>query len=485
MRSSHPAEPVESSTSTSDNPRRWQLRGYLSSRARRLVAGVATTVLTRGIGILVPLMLVPVTLDYLGPNLYGLWMAVAALTGMAAFADLGLGNSLMTKLAPCYATGDTRGARRYVSNAYLSLGVLAGVACAVLWSSAGIVPWSSIFNADGSAAATEARSMALACVSAFVINVPLSLINRVQYAYQQIAQSNAWQAAGSLLALPLTFGAVHLHLAPYAVVAASVFAPVLMNAANTLWFFQRQMRELRPAITCVDRATARNLLQLSGLFLALTIVMSVANSMDTLVITHALGLASVTAFAVPARLFAQLGLLVSVVNLPFWTANADALARGETAWVRRAAHRMIVVSVLMATATSLVLVCVGDRLLSMWLGTSLGTDQWLLSGLAVWWVLLAAISPCFMVQNAAGVVRPQLLGWSLYLAASIPVKWYAARHFGLPAVPYAGALIYLITVLPAALRGYRRALAGAASADVEPTRKEMADDGYGAAARVS
>jgi O-antigen/teichoic acid export membrane protein len=389
MRSAHPTEPANNPHHQLQQDDAWDSqhehregnglgvhpprRSVLSARTKRLAAGVLATVLTRGVGILVPLLLIPATLGYLGADLYGLWMAVAALTGMAAFADLGLGNSLMTKLAPCYSIGDTHAARRYISSAYLTLGGMAGTACALLWLTAGLVPWASVFNAEGTATAADARAMALVCLTAFIVNVPLSLINRLQYAYQQIAQSNAWQAVGSLATMPLTFGAIWAGLPAVAVVAATVVGPLLVNAVNSICFFCRQMPALLPSVSRVDRATSRELLQLSGMFLTLTIVMSVANSMDTLVISHALGLASVTAFAVPARLFAQLGLLVSVVNLPLWSANADALAQGQTAWVRRVARRMTLASLAMAVVTSVGLVCVGDRLLSTWLGVSMET----------------------------------------------------------------------------------------------------------------
>ena len=68
--------------------------------------------------------------------------------------------------------------------------------------------------------------------------------------------------------------------------------------------------------------------------------MALAMNADYLVIAHVLGPESVTTFSVPARLFAQLGLLVSLVNLPLWPANGEALARGDVAWVRRITARM-------------------------------------------------------------------------------------------------------------------------------------------------
>ncbi|WP_405111349.1 oligosaccharide flippase family protein [Micromonospora sp. NBC_01405] len=427
-------------------------------RTRRLVTGVCTAVLSRLAGFVVPIVLVPVTLPYLGTDLYGLWMAVAALAGMAAFADLGLGSGLMTKLAPCQAAGDHELARRYVSSAYLTLSVLAVALCGVLWLIADAVPWASVFNTTGQITPGQARTIALTCLTAFVLNVPLSLIVRVQYACQQVGRSNLWQAGAGLVGLLVVLGIVRAGLPPVAIIVASAAAPLVVNLLNSLWFFWRDGSRIRPRLRCVDPRAARELLSLSGLFFVVTVVTSVATSVDTLIVAHALGLSAVAAYVVPAKLLAQLGQLVVLVNVPLWPANGDALARGQLAWVRRITRRMTVVSVLATLLPTVVLAFAGQRLLDAWLPVPIGADPWLLAGLGGWWVVQAALSPRFMVQNAAGVVTPQLVGWAVFAVLSLVGKWYGASWFGLWAVPWVAVGGFALTVVPAALYGYRKAL---------------------------
>ncbi|WP_239311549.1 oligosaccharide flippase family protein [Plantactinospora mayteni] len=405
-------------------------------------------------------MLIPITLSYLGADLFGLWMVVTALTGMVAFADLGLGNGLMTKLAACCSIGDPERARCYISNAYVLLTAIAVGLCGLLWPLSALVPWPSVFNVTGSATPSDARHITLVCLTAFILNVPLSLVIRVQYAYQQVTQSNLWQAAGSALSVPLVLGATTAELSPIAVVAGTVAGPVVVNVVNSIWIYAVRMPELAPRIRYVEPGAARELFRLSGLFLALTIVMSLATNADMLIVAHALDLHSVTAYAVPARVCAVLGLLVSLLNVPMWPASGDALTQGHLDWIRRTTRRLTILSALSVFLASVLLVCGGPILVSFGIrGVSVGADRWLFVGLAAWWMLLAAISPRFMVQNAAGVVWPQLLGWTLYLVLSVVTKWYGLGHLGVTAVPYIGVAIYGLTVLPAALYGYRKAVA--------------------------
>ncbi|WP_406076519.1 lipopolysaccharide biosynthesis protein [Micromonospora sp. NBC_00858] len=426
------------------------------SRGRRLLSWIATAALSRVVSALVPLTLLPVTLSYLGTDLYGLWAAVLAVTGMVAFADLGVGLGLMTRLAPCRVDGDTDTARRYISSAYAAVCGVALPLCGLLWLFGGFIPWPLLFNATG-AAAEDAHLVALVCLTAFLLNIPLSLVARVQYAYQQVAASNIWQAAASALSLPLALGAVFAGFPPIAVIASIAVAPLLVNIANTAWTFGRRLPHLAPRPRFIDGRGIRDLFGLGGLFFLVTLVMVLADNADPLIIAHVLGLASVTAYAVPAKLFTQLGALVTLVNQPLWPMHGEALARGDLDWVRRTVRRMTIVSTLIALLPSTLLVIFGEELFAAWLPIPIGNRS-LLLGFACWWIVLAAISPRFMVQNAAGVVRPQLWGYLLYLPLSIIGKLYGVHWFGVSAAPYIAVVIYTITVVPAAIYGYRRAL---------------------------
>ncbi|MBX7268045.1 oligosaccharide flippase family protein [Micromonospora sp. Llam7] len=449
-------ERPEPSTPTTSGP----------SRGRRLLSWIATAALSRAVSALVPLVLLPVTLAYFGADLYGLWTAVLAVTGMVAFADLGIGLGLMTRLAPCRTNGDVEAARRYISSAYLSVSTVALAACCLLWLLAGVIPWPLLFNAGG-AAADDAQLVALVCLTAFLLNVPLSLVARVQYAYQQVAASNVWQATGAAASLPLALGAVWGGLPPIAVIASIAAGPLLVNIANTVWTFGRRLPGLAPHPRLASRRGIRDLLGLGGLFLLVTLLIALADNADPLIIAHLLGLASVTAYAVPARLFAQLGALVMLMNQPVWPMHGEALARGDIVWIRRTVRRMTVASVLVVLLPATLLVLFGDRLFAAWLPVPVGNRS-LMLGLAFWWITLAAVSPRFMVQNAAGVVRPQLCGYLMYLPLSTLGKLYGVQLFGLAAAPYAAVMAYLLTVVPTAIYGYRRALAAQTTGERRP-----------------
>lgn len=424
-------------------------------RTKSLLRGIAGSVISRGLGVLAPLLLIPLMLAYLGPTYAGLWMTLIAVAALTAFADLGLGNGLMTRLPPALASNDLPLARRLVSSSYAALSAIALIITGFLWASLPLGLWSKVFDPQGVADPRAVNLLAVACLTAFTVNVPCALVTRLFYATQRAASAALWQAAAGLAPILPVLAFVGMDAGPVAVVLASVIAGPVVNLFSTGWFFTRVSPELQPTRAGIAWDDMREMLKLGAQYFSLTVALVLANSLDNLIIAQVLGLAMVTAYAVPARVFLQLGQVVSLINVPLWAANADALSRGENAWVRRVTRRMILVSAAALVAMSVPLVLFGEALITRWTGQPFDVPVLLSSGLAVWWLLMAMLSPLFMVQNAAGVIRPQLVGWSAYAALSIPSKAYVAATEGVAAVPWVGVGLLLVTVVPTALYGYR------------------------------
>lgn len=434
-------------------------------RTRRLMIGIGSAVVSRGVGALAPLLLVPITFGYLGTQVYGLWMAVVSLTSMAVWADLGLGNGLMTRLSHALAVGDKALSRRLIGSAYAMLTAFAAGAFILLWLVVDRIPWQTVLNMNDTSGASVAPQIALVALGAFIVNIPLSLIQRIQYAHQEVARSNIWLALGNLASVALAFMAVAAGAGVLVVVLAVALGPILGNVLNTAWFL-RHHRDSVPRLGDVGGDAARSLIGLGGRFLVVTLLSAVGLNVDTLVVAHTSGLEDAAVFAVTVRVLTALGLLVTLVNLPLWPSNAEALARGDVIWVRRTCRRMSLLSAGAVAIPGLSITALTPVLFPLWLGKSAAVpDVSLVLLITLWWTVLAAASPWFMVQNSVGVVAPQIWGWATFLAISVPLKVIAGTSFGAEGVIAAGLACYLCFVVPGAACGYRRAMQSVPATD--------------------
>lgn len=427
-----------------------------SQRTRRLVTGIVSSFGSRGVVALVPLALIPLTLPAMGSSLYGAWMAIVSVTAMLIWADLGLGSGLLTRMSKSFAHDDDASSRRDMLATYLLVGSLALTVGAVGTVVASLIDWAAFLGAPAGESGAI-RRIVLVCLWCFAVNMPLSLVQRIQYASGQVSLSNMFTATGPLISLGLAALAVLTSRDPALIVLAATVGPLVANSVATVWFFTRHPR-LR--LGRADRAGAQmgQLLSLGSIFVVLSACSAVATNLDSLLIARLLDAEAVTSFSVPFRIMAAMGLVINLVNLPLWPANANAIAQGEVDWVRRTTLRMAVVSggfVMLASAALLLFATPATHLLAQ---GEVEPDLRVFLALGAWWTVVAWTSPFMMVQNATGRLRWQLVGWLLFLAVSVPLKVIAIDQEGIWAGPAVGAVCYLAVVIPLNQIGYRRAL---------------------------
>ena len=98
---------------------------------------------------------VPLTLNYLGDERYGMWMTMSSLVAMLGFADLGVGNGLVNAVSRAFGRNDRREAAECVSSAFFGLAAIASLGLLVFVLVCPVVPWNSVPDVDSEVAAPK------------------------------------------------------------------------------------------------------------------------------------------------------------------------------------------------------------------------------------------------------------------------------------------------------------------------------------------
>jgi len=422
--------------------------GRSKERVRRALLTAASAAIARIVSMAGPLITVPLVLSYLGHEQYGLWMTVTALVGMFTFADLGLGNGLMTAICRAEGRGDLQESRRCIASALFALSGVAVLLLLTYITAFPFMPWARLLNTTAPDLLRESGAVVTICFVAFLASLPLGVVQRVQCGLQQGFQSNCWQCAASAINVTLVLLAVRAHASLPTLVLCVAGVQPLVSFLNGLVFFGWQSSRLRPQARDFHWATAWNLLGAGFWFFLVSILMTIGISTDNLVIAQVLGLDQVALYSVPARLAVYLGTVASMLYLPFWSANGEALARGDVDWVRQNTLRIIKWNVLITGAAGLAFALMGPAGLHLWIGPRFSPGVMVFAGMAAWAFSTSVAGPLFMILNGANVIRVQVLMYGLFSSVAIVLKIVLAGRFGIAGVIWASVVPYALIVMP-------------------------------------
>lgn len=438
--------------------------GRALERRRRVLLSALSAGGAKAVSLMTLLVTVPLSLAYLGPERYGLWMAITGMLAVLSFADLGLGYGLVNTLSTTEGRSDPDGSRRAVSSAFYMLagiGALLGVGLLLAWPH---LHWGEWLNARSPATRREA-SAAMAVFSAcFVLGLPLSVVTHGFYGLQQGFRSSLYQAIGSLLSLGGILAALKSGAGlPWLVLAGSG-APLLAGLLGGWDLFLHRRPDLRPRLAQASRQGALDLAHLGGLFFVIQAAMAIAFQSDSLVLSRLIGPESVAVYNVTQKLFLQVPFVLGFFLTPLWPAYAEAVARGDLPWVKRMLNRSVALGLAVNVPTAVLLYFAAPTILSWWVKGGVQAPPMLLAALATWAALNSFNGPLGMFLNGAGALRYQAISCGLMAVTNLALSIYLTRRVGIAGVVlgsivaqtlfcYLPALIYV----PSLIRRMERA----------------------------
>jgi O-antigen/teichoic acid export membrane protein len=414
--------------------------------------------LARAVTIVTSFITVPLTLNYLGVERYGLWMTISSFIAMMVFADFGIGNGLLNAVAEAYGRDDVVTLRKHVTNALVILSVIALAILAVFFASYPMINWGSFFNVHSTIALHEAGPALAVFVLCFAVGIPLGVVQRVQMGIQQGFTSSLWQAGGSVLGLISTLLVIKLKGGLPWLVAALAGAPVIILLFNWATFFLVQHRCLLPCFADTTASGMKRILKGGLLFFALQLGVAIAYSSDNMIIARFLGPEAVAHYAVAAKLFEGFLMVIGLALTPLWPAYGEAKARGDFLWIKMTLNRSMLSTLIAVSIIAVFLVAFNQAIFRLWLGESYQIPFSLVLSYALWMVLKGLGTTYSIFLNGMNVIRFQLIISSIFVTISIFIKIWFIKIYGVSGVPLALALSYVVFIGIPCLTNTRRFL---------------------------
>jgi O-antigen/teichoic acid export membrane protein len=431
----------------------------INHRSKRIVYPAVAAAFSKVLAMAVPIITVKWALGYLGQEIYGLWGAVTSFFTLFAFADLGLGNGLQTALSRAYGKEDGLLQSKIIYNTYVLLILIAAILIISFVAIYPFVNWAKVMNVETEKATQLVGPLILAMVIPRLLNIPLSLVQRVQLAYQEGYNSHLWQSAGTLLNLLFVFVICKMNLGPVALVGnAPTLSIIIFTLNSVVYYYANRNRWVAISLKLIDLELIKKLLSMGGKFLLLSILTTIGLTMDTFIVAKTTNLSDAGMYSILYKLTSFVSVACAMISTPLWAANGEAIAKGDYSWVRNTTKKVVVISLAISIFAGVLLSLCAIPILNVWLKENYEYSYWCIIGLCVMQIILSGISPCFMVLNAANVITKQIVAFSFFIISSISLKLWLAPSFGLSVIPWISVICYTVIVIPVVLKCVGRIL---------------------------
>jgi O-antigen/teichoic acid export membrane protein len=416
---------------------------HRAERSKRLTLSIVSSLLSKPLALIVPLVTVPLFLRYLGKEGYGLYESIGALAAWVTLSNAGLGLGLMNRLTDTYVSGDRALARKYVSTMVIAMLAIAVVGGLLLALAVAAVDWPRHFP-DAGPLRSQVPWAIFAAGALTLLGLVLP-VNPIYTAHQEIHRSNVWDAASRIIGLGACFAVTWTHWGLVGVVLAASGVPLLVRLANTADLFLREKPWLLPTPRLFDASVLRSMLGQGVVFLVLQAGVVAIYESDKLVILKLLGPDAVTRYAIPGRLFVMMYGVFMLMISPLWPAHGEALRRGDVAWTRRALRWSLVLGCGSILLFGTVMFFFGPQIVRIWTGKPVDFSRTLIAGLTLMFALRAWVDCRSIIVNSAGVLIPQLAFYGGHAVLNVIVAFLLAPRFGIEGVAWATVLTALVT----------------------------------------
>ncbi len=399
-------------------------------RSVRAKKNIAAMFALRGVSILVGFLLVPMTLHYLNPTKYGIWLTLSSVFGWLLFFDVGLGNGMRNKFAEAMAKNDVELARSYVSTTYLFLGAIILVIFIIFMAVNPFLNWPRILNVESDVPG-DLSALVLITFGFFCLRFVFGLINSLLIADQKPALNSMLDVLSSLVSLALV-GVLLLTTSGSLLLLGSAvgFSTAIVPIVASVWLYHGKYRHVRPSLSYVKTAYAADLIRLGVKFFLLQIAFVIVFSTSNIIITQLFSPADVVPYNLAYKYYSIITMVFGIILFPFWSAYTEAYVRDDTAWILKTIGILKKIWYLMVVGVVLMTVF-ADLFYRYWVGTSVTVPFSISLTMGVY-VLIGTWSNIYVnFINGTGKVQLQTLSAIAVSILNIPLAIVFVRIFGM------------------------------------------------------
>lgn len=399
-----------------------------SDRSVVVKKNIVGSFIIKGLSMLTSLTLVPLTLNMLDSEKYGIWITIYSIVNWFNIMDIGLGNGFRNKFAETVALDNEVNAKKYVSTLYTST-IIISLGCIIVYTTVhSFLNWNKILNIPENFDENISEIVFL-IFGLFSLQFVFKNIATILLSLQKTAFSNAVGFISQLVSL---FVILFLGKMGYAnlktISMAFMLSPILVNGITTLFLFRTRLKKYLPNKIEIDKDSITNMMNLGIKFFFIQITTIVMFSSGNIIITQLYGPKEVTPYNVTYQLFNAGMSIFTIITVPFWSAYTEAITKKDFTWIKNSINRLNKIWILFVFGVIIVLLF-SPIIFKVWVGEEIQIPFVLSASFALYVAILSWTSIYAQFLNGSGKIKIQLYISIIQCFTNIPLALLLAKVF--------------------------------------------------------
>ncbi len=415
--------------------------GIRSLRTKNIVRHITASFFYKGFAILANFLLVPLTIDFLDTENYGIWLTLSAFIAWFSFFDIGLGNGLRNKLTEAKAVGDLKLARSYISSAYYTIAGISLILFLVFSVLNSFIDWTIIFNTSENLKDDLNLLMPL-IVGFFCIQLVVNLITNIYLADQnhsiQVKVHFLTQVV-SLMVIWVLTKTTEGSLLLYGIIFSAL--PVAVLIILNLKAFSKKFIHLKPALLLWNRHHLKDIMGIGFDFFIIQIAGIIIFSTDNFIISKLFSPEEVVPYNIAFKYFSIVSMGFTLIVVPYWSSFSEAYIKKEFEWIKTSIRNIVKIWFVIPFLL-LIMIFMSQWFYGVWIGDKVNIPHNLSLSMALF-VLIFTFNLIFVFFiNGVGKIRLQLIISIVSVFINIPLSIFFAKNlnFGLSGVILASCI---------------------------------------------
>lgn len=430
--------------------------GVKSDRTKNITKHVLVSFFYKGGSILASFLLVPITMNYLDTQSYGLWLILSSFISWFYFFDIGLGNGLRNKFAEAKAKEDMTLARGYVSTAYFTIAAVSTVLLIVFLGANFFIDWSKVFNSSAKLA-SDLNYLMPVVFGLFCVQLVVKLITTIYTADQNHSMQgkiNFYTQAISLLAIWLLTFTEKNSLLLFGIVFSIL--PVLILLGMNFFAFGSTYKQFLPSVLLWKKEYLKDIFGLGFKFFIIQMAMMVLYSTDNFIIAQLYGTEAVVPYNIVYKYFSASNMILTMIIVPYWSSITEAYVKEDFVWLRKSVKSLIKIAML-SMLLLVVMLLLSPWVYKIWIGDKEQIPFTLSLYTSFYFGLNIFCNPFTVLINGTAKITVQLYSLVITAVINIPLSIFLARelNFGVSGVIIATTICLVPYAILSSIQSYK------------------------------